>query len=549
MTQVSVVDALNKELNELRASRDQLTVELDMLRMPMMDTPSPLKSGMLFMSGRDPTFACATPAAEVGQPLSTPASRLSLFSLPSTSEAIDVTAVSGKEMSSSPSRGLSPAASAIKLVSSPLTQLQLLLQSNPQPSDAPAVDMVATTSPVSTRPATPSSAFMARARAAAFEGARLSTGNDEAAAAAADAAQSAWLAMYYSSSRQNMPSDTSAPAAASIIAPGSSVASASSAALASIAPGSPVASTAPSAFASSVDVVLTSDSVMATIDEHQPTEEITTHVSETVYQPAVVKAVASPPVVAVTNTADCSPPDGGVPAKARDVPVVASPTSTAVPAATKPKATPPSFIARSSSTGRRSSMPVGGLPRQMISVPAGMPFAVFHDDMPPPQPKTPRSAIKSPMRFGATPGRSPLGALTVNTANTRLSSNDVSMKKAAGNGGAGINDGGVGATPATSPLGTPNADTVNARRSFNAASTGKAAGNGTDRSDGDRSDGGGRCALDGGSTGGDDKTRTPLATPAASHDGRKVNETARQGVGYASSTLSRYGHETLLYSC
>ena len=543
MAQVSVVDALNKELNELRASRDQLTVELDMLRMPMMDTPSPLKSGMLFMSGRNPNFPCANRTAEAEQPLTTPASRLSLFSLSSASGAIDATSISGKGISPSPCRGLFPAASGIKLAQSPLTQQppQLQLQPQPEPlpsllllaSEAPAVDMATTTTPVSSRPATPSSVYMAGARAAAFEGARLSTGNDEIAAAAAAAAQSAWLATYYSSRRQSIPSDAPAPTAASILAPDSSVAFAT-----------------PAAFASSVDVPSTSESVMATIDEHHPTEEITADVSEPVYQPEVVKTVT--PVVAVTNTADCSVPDGCVPAKARDVPGFASPTSTAIAAATKPKATPLSFIARSLSAGRCPSMPVGGQSRQRISGPAGLPFTILHDDMPPPeahpQPKTPRSAMKSPMRFSATPGRSPLGTLNVNTVNPRVSSNIVGMKKAAGNDSAGRSDGGFGATPASSTLGAFNVNTVNARRSSDAVGTKKAAGNGsTDRNDGGRGDG--RCVLDGGSIGDDDKHRIPPVKPAVSHDRRKAIETVRQGVRYESPTASRYGYHILLCSC
>lgn len=538
------MDALNKELNDVRASRDQLAGELDMVRMPMVDTPSLLKTGMLCMSGGDPELPCATPAAGAGQPLRTPASRISLFSLSSDSGVIDVTATSGNGISPPPFRGLFSEASAIKLVPSPLTNqqpLQLQLQSlpqlesqqqqqqqqsEPQPqlqphpepqlqpsattSEVPVVDVVAATTPtpVPSRPATPSSVCMAGARAAAFEGARLTTGNDEIAAVVAAAAQSAWLSTYYSSNRQNMPSDAPAPAAAPVHAPAPTASPV-------LAPAPSVASTTPAAFASSVDVLSTFDSVIAAVDEHQPTAEVTTaDVSETVRQPAVIEAVASPPVVPVTSTVAGSVQDGGVTAKVGDgALVVAASTPTASAVSPKAKATTPSFSPRSSSSavaGRRSSMPVGGLSRQRTSVPAGLQFNVFHDDMPPPQPqpRTPCSAIKSPMRSGATPARSPLGILNTNTLSARLSSNAVGVKKAAGSGSASAGGGGGG-----------------------------------------RGDGDGRYFTDGGSTGGGDKRRASLATPAASRDGSKVIERARQGVRYDSPTASRYGKIVVLDSC
>ncbi|CAM9168022.1 unnamed protein product [Laminaria digitata] len=343
----------------------------------------------------------------------------------SASGSIDVTAMSANEMSPSPFRGLFPTASAIKPVPSPLVQQPPQLQPQPQsqpspsppqqqqqqqsnllPSEVPAVGIVATTSPVYSRSATPSSVQLTGARTAAYEGACSSTSNHAAAAAAAAAAQSSWLSTYYSGNSKSMAPSGPAPAASPVLASASSIASAT-----------------PAAIASSVDTPPTIDPIIATLDEHHPMGEIAPHVSKTVRQPEVTKAAAPPPPASVTTAAARGVvSDGGVVVKGcEDATVIATSTTTAAVATIPGGTPPPPFGERLSSVGRRSSMPVGGLSRRRTSVPAGLSFSVFNDSMPPPQPRTPCSAKKTPMGFGANPTRSPLGEVRVNSAATRLS--------------------------------------------------------------------------------------------------------------------------------
>ena len=430
MIQASVNIVHKKEVEELRGSIGGLKAELDMLRLPMMDTPSLLRSGMLFMSEKDPKNPCGTPAVGARKPLGTPASRLSLFSVSSASGEIDVEATQGGGTSPSPFTGLSPMASAIKSLSSPLLpqlqQPQPQRQSQPLPSE-PAAGVVATTSPYSLRPATPSSVWLTDARTAAYEGACSTTSNHAAAAAAADAAQSAWLAAYYSGNNHSVPSGAPTLAAAPALAPASSVASA-----------------IPAGFASSVDIPSTFDSIMTAVDDHHQTAETPSQVSETVRQPAVVKAATPPPAATVTTAVVRGVPDGGVITKACGAPVIGVSDASATVAIIPEVIPPPPFVARLSSAGRRSSMPVGGLSRRRTSGPAGLPSTVFNENMPPPKARTPVSAKNAPMRFGAAPARSPLGEIHGNAVATRLSPavNAVGIKKAAGGGRGSSVDGG-----------------------------------------------------------------------------------------------------------
>lgn len=458
------------------------------------------------MSGRDFQIPHGTPSAGAGPPLRTPATRLSLFSLSSVSGKMDVTATPGIETPPCPFPGLFGTATAAKLVPSPLPlqpsrsppqsqpqpqpsaqpqqpvqlesrpeqsqsqtkpqsqpeqekqwqrQPQSEQQSQPQPEQqlksharaqlqplpldaTPANTMVATT-PVPSCPPTPSSALLADARMAAFQGACTPTGTHDAVAmAAASAAQSTFLAAYYSGNSQNMAPPASVPPTTLISA------------LATPGPFPVLTSALPSTF----------DAAIMAPDDQDPTVELTGQGLEIPGPNAVATATASPPATAtvmptapppaaaVTHVVARDVPDGGMTAKARDVTVIAASDATAAGATTTPGANPVApFVARLSSAGRRSSLPVGGISRRRTSVPTGMPFTVFSESMPPPQSRTPFSTTKKvPTCFGATLLRSPLGEIRVNAAATCPSPtvNIVSAKKTAGGGGSA--DGGFGSS-------------------------------------------------------------------------------------------------------
>eukprot|EP00904_Undaria_pinnatifida_P004971 jgi/Undpi1/1603/HiC_scaffold_11.g04993.m1 len=278
-----------------------------------------------------------------------------------------------------------------------------------------------------------------RQRRAEWEGACTPTGTHDAVAmAAASAAQSTFLAAYYSGNSQNMAPPASVPPTTLISA------------LATPGPFPVLTSALPSTF----------DAAIMAPDDQDPTVELTGQGLEIPGPNAVATATASPPATAtvmptapppaaaVTHVVARDVPDGGMTAKACDVTVIAASDATAAGATTTPGANPVApFVARLSSAGRRSSLPVGGISRRRTSVPTGMPFTVFSESMPPPQSRTPFSTTKKvPTCFGATLLRSPLGEIRVNAAATCPSPtvNIVSAKKTAGGGGSA--DGGFGSS-------------------------------------------------------------------------------------------------------
>ena len=611
-----------------------------MLQMPLAETPSLLRSGMLCMSGGDGEIPCDTPEAGGGQPVRTPTSRLSLFSLSSAPGDIGDATDLGIGMSSSPLRGLFGPASAVKLLQSPLApqplqvklqteplqtqpqpqpqpqpqsqpqpqklsrsqskqepqlqaqpqdepqqpsqsqllveaqplqhlqpQLQPNLQADPQPqllpSAQPAVG-TATTSPVSSRPATPLSAHLAVAHTAAFEGACASTGNRDVAAAVAAAAQSAFLAAYFSGNSQTMAPRTPIPASAPVLAPTTA------------APVPATTSTFPSTF----------DAVIAALsDEHPTTEsadqgmEISDPLTAVAAAPsapaAVVMSGASPLAAGAMHTIASVVPDGGVAtevlgaprpvavgmradtrgveddglsAKGLGSPVITTPPATAT-AGVAPKATTPISSARLWSVGRRSSMPTSERSQRRTSMPAGLPFTVFCDSsMPPPQPRTPRSAVKALMRFGDSPARSPLAENSPNVAAGRRSPavNVVGLKKAtegvAGGGGGG--EGGLGGDY----IGGGFTGVGRVGRGGGGGGEGGGGGGGGDSIGGrDTNKGGGGRGSD--PIGGRDTNKPAVAPPVAvSSDGHKVKGTVAVGAGYASETKTRYEAIRLVYT-
>eukprot|EP00904_Undaria_pinnatifida_P004950 jgi/Undpi1/1585/HiC_scaffold_11.g04975.m1 len=522
----SVITTHKLEVAELTASRDQLAEELNMLQMPLAETPSLLRSGMLCMSGGDAEIPCDTPEAGGGQPVRTPTSRLSLFSLSSAPGDIGDTTDLGIGMSSSPLRGLFGPASAVKLLH---------------------------------RPATPLSAHLAVAHTAAFEGACASTGNRDVAAAVAAAAQSAFLAAYFSGNSQTMAPRTPIPTSAPVFAPTTA------------APVPATTSTFPSTF----------DAVIAALSDEHPTTEsadqgmeisdpLTAVAAASSAPAAVVMSDASPLAAGAMHTIASVVPDGGVAtevlgaprpaavgmpadthgveddrlsAKGLGSPVITTPPATAT-AGVAPKAS-----ARLWSVGRRSSMPTSERSQRRTSMPAGLPFTVFCDSsMPPPQPRTPRSAVKALMRFGDSPARSPLAENSPNVAAGRRSPavNVVGLKKAtegvAGGGGGG--EGGLGGEYIGG--GFTGVGRVG-RGGGGGGEGGEGGGRGGSIGGRDTNKGGGGRESD--SIGGRDTNKPAVAPPVAvSSDGHKVKGTVAVGAGYASETKTRYEAIRLVYT-